>query len=449
MFGIKILGTSGSDSVEVNYIGDIERENQGLEAENEEENEKQNEAEDVTENAAGNEAENEIEERDIIRVLLKNNNYEGIYHESVSIWAPSGVELHYVSVNGEEVEVAYEEVILSAFEYESVQIFPIEDEEKLTITSLERGYGEPEYYGYLEVFSEGSQVVVVNELELEDYLKGVLPSEMPATFESEALKAQAVCARSYAYHHMAEYHYEEYSAHIDDSTSYQVYNNLEEAETCNQAIEETAGQLLFYENQVITAYFFSTSCGYTTNVEAWGGNVSEYEYLQSVEVSDGNSDYEEALPWYQWEIVVSKEVMQDIVESYETIELYGTNESYGTVGEVESVQVTQRGEGGVALVLQIEGTEGIIDIETEYSIREALGSTQYSIALNDGSETSGRELLPSAFFEITYEDGYYMISGGGLGHGIGMSQNGANEMAKKGWSYQEILEFYYQDTIIY
>lgn len=283
IFGIKILNTSSNDSVEVNYIGDIERENQGLESEDETEDETDNQGE----------LDDGIEERDIIRVLIKNNNYESIYHESISVWAPSGVELHYVSATGEEVEVKYEEIILSAFECESVQIFSVEDSEKITITSLERGYGEPEYYGYLEVFAEGSQVVVVNELELEDYLKGVLPSEMPATYESEALKAQAVCARSYAYNHMAEYHYEAYQANVDDSTSYQVYNNLEEMQTCNAAIEDTSGQLLLYDNQVITAYFFSTSCGYTTNVEAWGGNISEYEYLQSVAISDGNSDYEE------------------------------------------------------------------------------------------------------------------------------------------------------------
>ncbi|MFR5582503.1 MAG: SpoIID/LytB domain-containing protein [[Clostridium] scindens] len=124
-------------------------------------------------------------------------------------------------------------------------------------------------------------VVIINELPVETYLCKVVPSEMPASYELEALKAQAVCARSYAYQQMAEYGYPEYEAHVNDSTDYQVYGNSQAQEASSQAVSETQGQVARFNGQIVTTYYYSTSCGKTTSLEAWGTEANEQnQYLR-------------------------------------------------------------------------------------------------------------------------------------------------------------------------
>ncbi len=419
---LKLTTPNEDTSVEVNYIGDMEQENQELS------------------NSEDLDSEEEVLEiGSDIRVLIKDNDYKNLTHSVVTVSAPSGLIIQYGDTietieNNQEVTIDVEDERLID---STIIITTIEEDEQLTITSLERNYGTPTYYGSLEIYQDEGKLIIVNEVDLEEYLRGVLPSEMPSSYEYEALKAQAVCARSYAYCHMYTYNYPEYSAHIDDSTSYQVYNNLEESDSCNQAIEDTKGEKLTYQGEVIDTYFFSTSCGYTTSIEAWlGGEDEGYEYLQSVSVSDGNIDYEADLPWYRWNITVSQETMFEIL--YENLE----------IEELVEVKVLETGDGGVVLALELVGIEESTIIEGEYTIRQALGSSSYNIVKNDGTETVGMALLPSAFFTIEYVDGNYVIEGGGLGHGIGLSQNGANEMAKVGYDYMEILEFFYTDVEI-
>ena len=90
-------------------------------------------------------------------------------------------------------------------------------------------------------------MTVINELPMESYLCRVVPSEMPASYEMEALKAQAVCARSYAVRQMQDYAYPEYQAHVNDSVEYQVYNNSYPADTATQAVKDTTGQVVWYQ----------------------------------------------------------------------------------------------------------------------------------------------------------------------------------------------------------
>ena len=138
---------------------------------------------------------------------------------------------------------------------------------------------------------------MVNELPLENYLCKVVPSEMPASYQKEALKAQAICARSYAYRQIMDYAYPEYQAHVNDSTDYQVYNNSASQQAATEAVQETAGKVLKYNGNIITAYYYSTSCGKTTTMAAWGTKEkAENAYLQSVEVKDQTGDYERNLP---------------------------------------------------------------------------------------------------------------------------------------------------------
>ena len=282
-------------------------------------------------------------------------------------------------------------------------------------------------------------MAVINELPLEQYLCKVVPSEMPSSYEMEALKAQAVCARSYAARQMENYAYPEYEAHVNDSTEFQVYNNSYTAESSSQAVAETAGEVVRYQENIAVTYYYSTSCGRTTNMEAWGSAPSDGNaYLQSVQVCGNEGDYEKDLPWYHWRAEIGAETLAGLIGGY-------ANKSLGTL---ENVEVTKRGPGDVALELTAAGTENTVIVETENKIRTALGGAGYTITKNDGSVVDSQRLLPSAFFTITKQGDTYIIEGGGYGHGIGMSQNGANEMAENGKTYKEILGLFYQGVTV-
>ena len=116
------------------------------------------------------------------------------------------------------------------------------------------------------------------------------------------------------------------------------------------------------------------------------------------------------------------------------------------IGTLQDISVTEQGVGGVALEIVATGTKGKVTISTENKIRSALGGSGYEITKHDGSIVKSTKLLPSAFFAIAKNGESFIIEGGGYGHGIGMSQNGANEMAKVGKTYDEILQFFYPGT---
>ena len=375
-----------------------------------------------------------------IRVLLMTSGYGDFLHSSVSLGADGGLVLSY----GEQEEEWKDGILTLApddarFAAGRILVRPAGEGEEIRVESLERGCGIPSYAGVIEVFSSEEGMAVINELSLDQYLCKVVPSEMPASYEMEALKAQAVCARSYAVRQMGDYAYPEYKAHVNDSTEFQVYNNSYTAESSSQAVIETAGQVVRYQGDIATTYYYSTSCGKTTNMEAWGSAPNEGNaYLQSVPVCGDTGDYEKELPWYHWRAEISAETLAGLIGGY-------ANKNLGTL---ESVEVTKRGPGEVALELTAVGTEGTVKVETENKIRTALGGAGDQITKNDGQTVESQRLLPSAFFSITNQDGIYIIEGGGYGHGIGMSQNGANEMAKNGKTYKEILELFYQGVTV-
>jgi len=378
---------------------------------------------------------------DKIRVVIMTSGFEHIVHNQVKIEAKSGLVITYGDETKEysRGEIFSIEPDSEMFQDGTVIISTKEANDKITISSLKRGYGEPYYRGTMELYTTAEGIVIVNELPLEEYLYAVVPSEMPASYEQEALKVQAVCARSYAYCQIEDLGYPEYDAHVDDSVSYQVYGNSEENEKTVAAVDDTEGEKLIYNGNVVKAYYFSTSCGTTTGIDAWGTEESEDNaYLQSVEVSSEDGYYEEELAWFEWEAVIPEETISNLV---------GLNAGKD-IGTLTSLEVTKRGSGGVALKVTATGTKGSVTVETENKIRTFLGGSGYTITKADGTVVESGKLLPSAFITITQKDGNYIISGGGYGHGIGMSQNGANEMAKEGMEYKEILKLFYQGVEI-
>ena len=407
-------------------------------------NRQEKETFDQKQEEAQTEKENQGEETRVvsnpnIRVLLMTNGYKNTIHPSVTVSSETGLSITY-GEKTEECEAGTEVTFMpddSRFQSGNIRIQAKEGE--ITVNSMKRGCGIPSYQGVLELRTTAEGIVLINELPVEEYLCRVVPSEMPAGYELEALKAQAVCARSYAYRQMSEYGYPEYEAHVDDSTNYQVYGNSAPADSAREAVKETAGQVVRLNGEIATTYYYSTSCGKTTTMLAWGNEENDgNRYLQSVEVKDENGDYERNLPWYRWEAKLSVKTLSNLI---------GLNIGKD-IGTLQGVNILENGPGGVVLKIEAVGNKGSVIVETENKIRHALGGSGYTIIKQDGTKVKSSKLLPSAFFTIDKSGDTFVIKGGGYGHGIGMSQNGANEMAKCGKNYQEILTFFYQDVTI-
>ncbi|MCD8364064.1 MAG: SpoIID/LytB domain-containing protein [Lachnospiraceae bacterium] len=342
-----------------------------------------------------------------------------------------------------------------------------------------------EYPGTFTYYEESAGWVIVNEVPLEEYLRLVVPSEMPSGWAVEALKAQAVCARTYAVWQMQDYAYPEYEAHVDDSTSYQVYGSIDAQETTDAAVEATAGQILLYGDSPVKAYYFATSCGVTTDENIWeDGDSSLTPYIAGINVGESErildltdeetfakfirskraGDLEISEPWYRWSAYVSPEQIQENVKKWIRVRsakseqgiLLKDGDNYvstkrESIGEIRSAEIIRRNTGGAALELLLEGTEGTLKIQYEYNIRLMLGVPGGAVHKNDGTDVSGGDLLPSGYFvlEEVCEDGVlsgYQIYGGGYGHGAGMSQNGARLLAEQGADYEEILNYFYTDV---
>lgn len=419
-----------------------------------------------------------------IRVLLTKDGTSGQFHETVSFKSEGGLKL---SCNGKEKQYkANEEVTIEQknkwLQNGHITIEPLEKNKKIIVTSIQRNGENPSYRGLIEVglFEEG--LVLVNEISLEEYLYAVIPSEMPTSYGVEALKVQAVCARSYACTQLLENGYSAYGAHMDDTVSYQVYNNVPENEKSIQAVDETKDMVLEYDNQVITAYYFSTSCGYTSSAEDVWGVTKGSEYLigrlqnSTEKKMDLTSEekfrsflenrkmitYDSDFPWYRWKIDISAENIEKLLD-LKLEERYKNNPKLiltkdkktgtynsiqiGTVGNVKNIEVIERKTGGIVTGIRITGSKQTVEIYSEYNIRILMGPLGDTITRQDGSTVDNMSLLPSAFFVIdekkTEKELSFEIQGGGYGHGVGMSQNGVKAMTLAGKNFEEILEHYY------
>lgn len=341
-----------------------------------------------------------------------------------------------------------------------------------------------EYPGELFYYEEEEGWAIVNEVTLEEYLRRVVPSEMPSAYAKEALKAQAVCARTYAVWQMREYAYPEYEAHVNDSVSYQVYNHIDSQEATDQAVEETAGQIMLYEDGPVKAYYFATSCGSTTDENIWEkGDRNQTPYIagrrtgeaeETDDLSDEETfsrfickkhagDLEISEPWYRWECYVPLEQIRQNVETWAKSRaerskdgvLLQDNDSYiletvESIGNISSAEIITRNTGGAVHELLLTGEEGTLKVKYEYNIRLMLGIPDGEVHKNDGSTAKGGNLLPSGYFVLqpVEEEGVlkgYQIYGGGYGHGAGMSQNGARILAESGYGYDEILQYFYHE----
>lgn len=436
-----------------------------------------------------------------IRVAISTNDFESLVHTNVKLSSSTDY-----TVSGNEI-VQYKagdifEINDSMFNNcDRIYIKPNIEGGTIQIQSITRGSGQPKYRGIIEIAQQDNGYSIVNDIDLEQYLYAVVPSEMPSSYGLEAAKVQAITARSYAFNQIFSNKYYRYGANVDDSIQSQVYNNTTESDISTQAVNETKAQVLTYDGAVISANFFSTSSGSTANSgEVWA-NTSTNQfpadtpvYLTAVKQYQGEdfgdlsneenaaaffknmkiNSYDSDSSWFRWYVTMNvQELSASINSNLKT--RYNANKyaiktkiddniyrsrDIESIGTLTDIQVVKRGEGGNIMEILLIGTEATVKVQTEYNIRTLLKPFKYlengkDIILyrKDGSKVANYSLLPSAF--ITFDknsdtNGLQSITiyGGGNGHGVGMSQNGVKTMADKGYNYEQILSHYYKDTEI-
>ncbi|WP_409303178.1 stage II sporulation protein D [Peribacillus sp. SCS-155] len=290
--------------------------------------------------------------------------------------------------------------------------------ERLEVQVNKKKKASPAYSSSVDVAVYRSEQKTVEELPIEKYIVGVVAAEMPAEFEMEALKAQALTARTYIVSQLVQKGKKGLpeGADVTDTIAHQVYRSDEQLKKdwgsaydkkikkVTEAVNETAGQILTYKGNPITATFFSTSNGYTEDSEDYWGNA--YPYLKSV-----------ASPWDK---ISPKFYGKTAIPVQEFERKLGV-----MIGQTETIgTIIKRTSGKRVGVIEIGGKQ-----LTGKQIRELLGLRSSDF----GWERKGNEIV---------------VTTKGYGHGVGMSQYGANGMALEGKNYKDIVKHYYKGVAI-
>jgi len=317
--------------------------------------------------------------------------------------------------------------------------------------------GERNYRGIIEFGRySGQKISAVNLVSMDEYLYGVVPSEMPSSWHSEALKAQSVAARSYAVTSVDQGKHPNFD--LCDTIHCQVYlgSGVNESESTKQAVDATSGTMVYYGGKVINAVFFASSGGMTEDSE----NVWAYE-----------------LPYFRGVKEINETTAPQWTQSFTTSELTELAAKSGAdIGTVTDMKITKTGNTGRVLELSIMGSKGVKTLEKEavrtFFAPSAEGSLiSRSFTINYGSTVSSAVYAIAAEGEVveipsetqtvsvigangviepvqlstvsTSNSESFTIVGAGNGHGVGLSQHGAKGMAELGYSYIDILKYYY------
>lgn len=279
------------------------------------------------------------------------------------------------------------------------------------------------YKNYANVKLLHSKTGEVQELNMDEYLYGVVSAEMPANYEIEALKAQAIVARTYTAYKISKGSKHGDADICDDSKCCQAWISKEsrfekwnEADRENNwdkittAVNETAGKIITYNGEPINAFFHSSSGGITeTAANVWGGG--DYPYLQSVETTG-----EDVYTQYASTVTLTKEeVLQKIQDTHPEVVIDWNTEN--------PIQITEYTESGRVKTVQF-GNVSMAGVEARTIF--GLKSAKFSI-----------EVSENVTFNVT-----------GYGHGVGLSQTGADAMAKTGFTAEQIINHYYTDVKI-
>ena len=264
--------------------------------------------------------------------------------------------------------------------------------------------------GLVQLVRRGKGFLVINRVDLEEYVKGVVPAEVSSNWHQEMLKAQAVAARTYALYQKMLSSTREYdvAATVQD----QVYRGKQGIDGgILRAVEETRGLVVTYQNAPIYAAFSSTAAGLTEDaLNVWS---KEYPYLKGVECP-----FDLASPYYQWKSSFKIDTLE------ESLRQQGF--SVGTIATITPLSFSR---GGRVATLRVVHSGGELVLRGE-ELRKAVGYT----------------IIPSTQFAIDFIGQDLVLSGFGAGHAVGMCQWGAKELAELGYSFSTILQYYYPGT---
>ncbi len=291
------------------------------------------------------------------------------------------------------------------------------------------------YRGKIYFLPMSGGLTIVNQLTVEEYLYSVVPSEMPSSWPASALQAQAVAARTYAFSHLGTYQNRGFD--LLSSVSSQAYNGLKnETASVRKAVDATRGQILTFEGKPIAAFYSSNSGGYSTVPPSnWGVN-QPYLQTKADKLLTLRSDLlspEELSKWlierptaycanatnaYRWQVIVPREEIENRLNMATQI------------GQITGLITLGREECGRVKQILVKGTKGDYLIKGD-TIRSKLGGLRSNLFVVEPK--LGKDRLPE----------FFIFTGGGFGHGVGMDQYGAAGMARDGFSCSQILGHYY------
>mgnify|MGYP000737760124 FL=1 len=373
-----------------------------------------------------------------------------------------------------------------------------------TVRTWFKGY---RYYGgfrYERI--GGGDLTVVNIVDLETYIKGVVPYEMSSSWPLEALKVQAVCARSYAYINIHSGKHTSYHFDVCNTTDCQAYygagtnsSSYQATERTDQAVDETAGEYAWYDGQVIEAFYSSSHGGASESVyNVWGTSLKQYPYLCGVE-DPYEADMASKNSYSSWTVSYTSSELAQRLENYGYDASSGIESltlTYSDLGNVIQVRVNYRGGGSDTIrpssMRSVFGISSIrftvngqaassgsgttsssgggltangstsLDSQGTYTVISGSGSLSqagldglYAISgsgsitpAEDAASGGGSGTDTPTGTQVTVSGSSYTFQGSGNGHQLGLSQYGAWAMAERGFTYDEIIEFYYPGTYV-
>ena len=301
-----------------------------------------------------------------------------------------------VMFDGKNINVKGKNFKLANFPQDGA--FLINSDSPIYVDKIKRNYR-----GSISFRVNNGKLDIINNVQLDDYLRGVLPKEMSPEFPMESLKAQALCSRSFAINNFNKYTKKGYN--LDDTTNSQVYygKDVEEKST-DKAVETTLGEVIKYDGKIAETIFCASSGGYTvSSADAWGGNAVPYLISK-----------EDPYSTHPWEYTLKDSDLKKLNLS----DVFGVNlDSMNTSNRVNSISFST--------------SKGDITMKAK-DFRQKIGNTR----------------IKSTLFDIACDNNKIVVKGKGYGHGVGMSQYGAVEMAKKGNNYKDIIGFYFPGTNI-
>lgn len=272
------------------------------------------------------------------------------------------------------------------------------------------------YRGHLEWIERDGRLLTLNWVLMDDYLKATLPREMPPNFHPEALKVQAVAARSFTLRRLNRFR--QWGYDLCDHAPCQVYGGVDaEHPNTNAAVEATAGEVLMFEGRVAEAVYSASCGGHTAPIEVAIQGARPLPYLAGVPDTDSSrKPYCSLAPNSRWELTLTREELQ---------------RRFPQAGRIHALRLAQRALSGHALQIAIQGDRATVTLSGA-EFRNAVGATR----------------LRSLRFEIQPQPDGWKLVGQGSGHGAGMCQWGAQGRALAGQTYQQILQAYYSGTTL-